>query len=393
MVIKYIDGLNVEEKKLFIRVDFNVAMDGDVVTDDTRIRASLPTIKFAIEKGAKVILASHLGRPKGKRDERYTMKPVGKRLAELLNMDVIMPEDCVGDGVKKLASDLDPGHVMLLENLRFHKEEEANDEEFSKQLAAFTQVYVNDAFGTAHRAHSSTAGIAKFVEQKGAGFLMKKEIDYLSSLLENPKRPFVAILGGAKVSDKLAVIENLLGLVDKLLIGGGMSYTFLKASGKQIGKSLLDDQKLFAARRILERAQARSIEILLPLDHVIAEQNSPDAKSSITNGIDIPVDQIGLDIGPKTVEFFKEAMSQAKTIFWNGPMGVFENPAFAHGTMEIAKTISSSGATTVVGGGDSIAAINEAGVADKITHISTGGGASLEFLEGKKLPGILALEV
>ncbi len=395
MTIKYIDELPIAEKKVFIRVDFNVKQDDQGnVTDDTRIRAALPTIRYALGEKAKVILASHLGRPKGQVNPKYSMKPVGKRLAELLeNVDILLPEDCVGDGVKKIANDMLPGQVMLLENLRFHKEEEANDELFSKQLASIADVYVNDAFGTAHRAHASTVGMVSFVPLRGAGFLMRDEITYLSKIIKDPDKPFVAILGGAKVSDKIGVIENLLNKIDRLLIGGGMAYTFLKARGVEIGKSLVEEDKIHQARKILDRAETKGIPILLPTDHVIASECEKTAKATITNDVAIPAGQMGLDIGPATLSRFEDSIKDSKTIFWNGPMGVFEIPLFAKGTFELAKAVASVAATTVVGGGDSVAAVNKAGVAGKITHISTGGGASLEFIEGKELPGIKALEV
>ncbi len=394
MPIKYIDELPISEKRVFIRVDFNVKLGEDgSVSDDTRIRAALPTIRYALDKDAKVILASHLGRPKGKRDPKLSMKPVGLRLAELLkDVDVLMPEDCVGDAVKKLAHDLQPGQVMLLENLRFHKEETANDEHFSKQLAELAEVYINDAFGTAHRAHASTEGMVKYVPVRGAGFLMRSEVTALTDLLEKPARPFLAVLGGAKVSDKLGVIENLMNICDEILIGGGMSYTFLASEGISIGKSLLEQDKLHTAKRILERASTRGIPIMLPEDHVIASACEAGAEVKTTAGVEIPDGMIGLDIGPKTVEDFSKAIGKAKTIFWNGPMGVFELRPFATGTTRIARAVADSGAHSVVGGGDSIAAINKAGLAGKIGHISTGGGASLEFVEGKKLPGLVALE-
>ncbi|MFA4875464.1 MAG: phosphoglycerate kinase [bacterium] len=394
MAIKYIDELPIAEKRVFIRVDFNVSFDETgAIRDDTRIRAALPTIRYALGQKARVILASHLGRPKGKPNPKYSMKPVGERLAELLgDVDVLMPEDCVGDAVKKLAAELLPGQVMLLENLRFHAEEEANDETFSHQLASLADVYINDAFGTAHRAHASTVGMVQFMAIKGAGFLMRAEIASLSKLLEKPARPFIAVLGGAKVSDKLGVIENLMNICDRLLIGGGMSYTFLAAQGIQIGKSLVEEEKIHTARRILERADARGISILLPLDHVVAAACDASAKAVTTDGNAIPEGMMGLDIGPKTVAAYSAEIMKSKTLFWNGPMGVFELAPFANGTNRVALAVAESGATSVVGGGDSIAAINKAGVASRIGHISTGGGASLEFVEGKKLPGIAALE-
>jgi phosphoglycerate kinase len=394
MAIKYIDELPIEEKRVFIRVDFNVKLDdAGNVTDDTRIRAALPTIRYALDKDAKVILASHLGRPKGKRDPKLSMKPVGARLAELLkDTDVLMPEDCVGDAVKKLAHDMQPGQVMLLENLRFHKEETENDDHFAKQLAELAEVYVNDAFGTAHRAHASTEGMVKYMASRGAGFLMKKEVTTLTDLLERPEKPFIAVLGGAKVSDKIGVIENLMNICDKILIGGGMSFTFLASQGISIGKSLFEEDKLHTAKRILERAQTRGIPILLPEDHVIAAECKAGAEASTTKSAEIPDGMMGLDIGPETVADYSNEIKGAKTIFWNGPMGVFEIKEFAAGTNRIAKAVADSGAYSVVGGGDSVAAINKAGLADKIGHISTGGGASLEFVEGKKLPGLVALE-
>ena len=394
MTIKYIDELPLEEKRVFIRVDFNVKVDanGDVI-DDTRIRAALPTIHYALDHKAKVILASHMGRPKGKRDPKLAMKPVGKRLAELLEgVDILLPEDCIGDAVRKLATDMQPGQVMLLENLRFHKDETENDPHFSKELAKLADVYVNDAFGTAHRAHASTVGMVQYVPEKGAGFLMRKEVETLTNLLEKPERPFTAILGGAKVSDKIGVIENLMNICDRILIGGGMSYTFLAAKGIDIGKSLFEEAKLHTAKRILERAQTRGIPIMLPVDHVIAAACEAGATPTITKGLEIPDGMMGLDIGPKTVAEYSKEIASSKTIFWNGPMGVFEIPAFANGTNEIARAVASSDANSVVGGGDSIVAINKAGLADKIGHISTGGGASLEFVEGKRLPGLVALE-
>ena len=394
MTIKYIDELPIAEKRVFIRVDFNVSFDETgKIASDARIRAALPTIRYALGQNARVILASHLGRPKGKPNPKYTMKPVGERLAELLgDVDVLCPEDCVGDAVKKLAFELVPGQVMLLENLRFHAEEEANDENFAKQLASLAEVYVNDAFGTAHRAHASTAGMVPFVPVHGAGFLMRAEVEALSRLLKNPERPFVALLGGAKVSDKLGVVENLMNLCDKVLIGGGMAYTFLKAKGVSIGTSLVEEDKLHAARRILERAETRGLQIMLPVDHIVASAAAASATPQETEDASIPDGMMGLDIGPQTISRFAAVIDKAKTVFWNGPMGVFELAPFATGTNQMALAIAESSAVSVVGGGDSVTAVKKAGLTDRITHISTGGGASLEFIEGKTLPGIAALE-
>ncbi len=394
MSIKYIDELPISEKRVFIRVDFNVPLTADgQISDDTRIQAALSTIRYALGQKAKVILASHCGRPKGQRNMKYSLKPVGERLAEILkDVDVLLPEDCVGDAVKKLAMEMLPGQVMLLENLRFHPEEEKNDEQFSRQLASLAEVYVNDAFGTAHRAHASTVGMVSYVPVKGAGFLMRTEVTALSKLIDKPDRPFVAVLGGAKVSDKLGVIENLMNTCNSLIIGGGMAYTFLAAKGIEIGKSLVEQDKVHTAKRILERAESKNIPILLPVDHVIANACNADAKASTTDGAKIPSEMMGLDIGPKTIASFGEAVSTAKTIFWNGPMGVFELAPFSNGTKAMAKMIAESSAFSVVGGGDSVSAVKKSGFAGKIGHISTGGGASLEFLEGIKLPGIAALE-
>ena len=393
MVIKYIDELPIEGKRVFIRVDFNVSRKDGKITDDTRIRAALPTINYALEKGAKVILASHLGRPKGKGFEAdFSMAPVGERLSELLERDVIVPEDCIGDAVKKLSQELESGHVMLLENLRFHEEEKKNNEQFAQKLAALAEVYINDAFGSAHRAHASTAGMARFVPVKGAGFLMRKEIEALTKITKSPEKPYTVVLGGAKVSDKIGMIENLMDKATSFLIGGGMAYTFLSAKGIEVGRSLLEPESLHTAKRILERAETRGITFRLPCDHVVASECSDAAKTEITASASIPKDMMALDIGPKTVELFRAEILKAKTIFWNGPLGVFELPPFASGTMAIAHAVADSSGMTVIGGGDSIAAVNKAGVASKISHISTGGGASLEFVEGKLLPGIAALE-
>lgn len=393
MPIKYIDELPIAEKRVFIRVDFNVPVEGDRISDDSRIRATLPTIRYALGQKARVVLGSHRGRPKGKRDASLSLKPIGIHLSELLeDVDVLMPEQCIGDGVKKLLADMEPGQVMLLENLRFHAGEEKNDPAFSKALASGIDVYINDAFGAAHRAHASVVGIVSHVPVKGAGFLMRREIGYLSKLVTSPERPLVAILGGAKVSEKLPVIDRLLGKVDRLLIGGGMCYTFLAAAGHRIGASLYEESKLHAARRILERARTRDIPIVMPSDHITARETTGATDVTITEGVDIPEGMKGLDIGPKTVQRFTQELKGAKTIFWNGPLGVFELEPFAQGTIRIAKAVAESGAVSIVGGGDSIAAIARAGVTEKISHISTGGGASLEFIEGQTLPGIAALE-
>jgi len=393
MAIKYIDELSINERRVFIRLDLNVPLDGEGnITDDTRIRAALPTIKYALEKEAMLILASHLGRPKGERDSKFSLQPVAARLAELLEKDITFPEDCIGDAVRKLAGDLRPGGIMLLENLRFHKEETENDPAFAEKLANLAEVYVNDAFGTAHRAHASTEGIAKYLKERGAGFLMKNEIEYLTKLISSPEKPFVAIIGGAKVSDKLGVIENLTDKVDTLLIGGGMSYTFLKAKGFDIGNSLFEADMIHTAKKSLDRAATRGINFILPNDHVIASECKEGVASSVTEDENIPEGMMALDIGPKTIATYNEYVTQAKTIFWNGPMGVTEVQPFEKGTYELAETIANSSATSVIGGGDSVAAINKSGYADKISHICTGGGASLKFIEGKKLPGIKALE-
>ncbi len=395
MALKTIDALDLAGKRVFIRVDFNVPLDEQGrVTDDARIRAALPTIRYAIEKRAKVILASHLGRPKGKPEDRqkYTLEPVGERLSELLRQDVILADDCVGDGVKKLVKDLKEGQVLLLENLRFHPEEEKNDEEFAKELASLADVWVNDAFGTAHRAHASTAGMARFVREKAAGFLVKKELEYLGKALGNPSRPFVALLGGAKVSDKIKVLENLIAKADALCIGGAMAYTFLKAQGVEVGKSLVEADKLDLARQILERAQAKKMDLLLPVDHVCGAEPKETAKRVVVNDRAIPADLMGLDIGPKTLDRYRQRILAAKTVFWNGPMGLFEQKPWAEGTFGVAKAMAESQAVTVVGGGDSAAAVEQARLVDRMTHVSTGGGASLEFIEGRELPGIKALE-
>lgn len=394
MALKTIRDFKLEGRRVFVRVDFNVPQDKQTfaITDDTRIRATLPTINFALGKNARLILASHLGRPKGKDAKEFSLFPVAERLRDLLNHDVIFPDDCIGDGVKKLAKEMEPGQVMLLENLRFHPEEEANDPGFSEKLAGLCEIYINDAFGTAHRAHASTAGMAQYVKDKGVGLLMEKEIQYLGKLLENPDRPFLAILGGAKVSDKIGVIQNLLTKVDEILICGAMAYTFLLGRGLSVGKSLTEADKAKTAQEILSRAESRGVKLFLPVDHIVARAIEPNVETKVVGSNKIPADLMGLDIGPKTIDLYKKEIKKAKTIFWNGPAGVFETPPFDKGTLELAKAVAQAKAMTIIGGGDSVSAVNQAGVADKITHISTGGGASLEFLEGIKLPGIAALE-
>jgi phosphoglycerate kinase len=381
-----IHDLDLKDKTVFIRVDFNVplASGGQEITSDKRIRASLPNIQYALDHGAAVILASHLGRPKGKPHPEMSLKPVAKRLAELLGKPVAMAPDCVGPEVERMRPAR--GQVLLLENLRFHPEEEKNDPGFAKQLASLCDVYVNDAFGSAHRAHASTVGMIQFVPQAAAGLLMDKELEYLTKVTKNPERPSVAILGGAKVSDKIEVIENLMKVVDQLLIGGAMAYTFMKAKGEPIGKSLVEDDKLGLAKDLIGRAGNK---LLLPTDHVIAAELKEGADSRVVT--EIPDGMLALDIGPATIEEYAAVITKAKTIIWNGPMGVFEKPPFDRGTVAIAKAVASSGAVSVVGGGDSEKAIKSAGVTDKISHVSTGGGASLEFLAGIELPGVAAL--
>jgi phosphoglycerate kinase len=395
MALKTIDALDLAGKRVFIRVDFNVPLDGQGrVTDDARIRAALPTIQHAVRARAKVILASHLGRPKGKPEERQklTLEPAAARLSELLAQDVILADDCVGDGVRKLVKDLREGQVLLLENLRFHPEEERNEEGFAKELASLADVWVNDAFGTAHRAHASTAGMARFVKEKAAGFLIQKEVEYLGKALGSPARPFVALVGGAKVSDKLKVLDNLIAKADAICIGGAMAYTFLKAQEVEVGRSLVETDRLDLARQILERAATRKVDLLLPVDHVCGAEPKETAQRVVVNDRAIPAELMGLDIGPKTLDRYRQRILAAKTVFWNGPMGLFEQAPWAEGTMGVAKAMADSPAITVVGGGDSAAAVEEAGLVSKMKHVSTGGGASLEFIEGRVLPGIQVLE-
>ena len=394
-MIRSIDQLELSGKRVFIRVDFNVPLDKKTlaVKDDARIRAALPTIRYAQAHGARIILASHLGRPDGKMVPELSLEPAGARLSQLLKQDVIFADDCVGDGVKKLAFGLKEGQLLLLENLRFHAEEEANDDEFSRKLAQLCDVYVDDAFGTIHRAHASTVGMVKSLREKGAGFLVAQELKHLQPLLRGAKKPYLAILGGAKVSDKIKVIDQLLGRVDAILIGGAMAYTFLTAQGLPVGNSRVEKDKVDVARRILEKAERAKVDVLLPIDHVVAKEAKGgvpvEVVAKIADGM------LGLDIGPKTQELFAQRIIGAATVFWNGPMGLFEVSEFAAGTRAVAQALvkaTAAGATCVVGGGDSAAAIAEMGLADKVSHVSTGGGASLEFLEGRELPGLKALE-
>ena len=390
-----IRDLEMGNKRVFIRVDFNVPLEGGRVTDDTRIRETLPTIALARERGARIVLASHLGRPKGKPDPKYSLRPVAAKLLELLSAPVEFAPDCVGVEAESKSRALANGGVLLLENVRYHAEEEANDESFSRQLSALCDgVFVCDAFGSAHRAHASVVGITRFVKQAAAGLLMERELAYLGKALSNPERPFVAVLGGAKVSDKIEVVENLMRVADAMLIGGGMAYTFLKSQGLPIGNSLVESDKLDLARKLIEEAKQRKFRLLLPTDHVLGAEFKANTKTQTMSVNATPNGWMGLDIGPETITNFSAELARAKTIVWNGPMGVFEMPAFSKGTLEIARAVAAAtanGATSIVGGGDSVAAIHAAGLADKVSHISTGGGASLEFLGGRKLPGVEAL--
>jgi len=387
---KTIEDINVAGKTCLVRCDFNVPVKEGVITDDKRIREALKTIKYLKEQGAKVILCSHMGRPKGEFNMKYSLVPVQKRLEELLGCEVAMASDVIGEDAKAKAAALKDGEVMLLENLRFHKEEEKNAPEFAKELASMAEIYVNDAFGTAHRAHASTAGVADYLPAV-CGYLIQKEIEIMGTALENPKRPFVAILGGAKVSDKIGVIENLIDKVDTLVIGGGMAYTFFKAKGYEVGKSICEDDKVELAKELMAKAAAKGVNFLLPVDTVVGDDFKEDCNFKTVDSKEIPADWQGLDIGEKSRELFNDAIVNAGTVVWNGPMGVFEMPEFAKGTKAVAKSVAESGAISIIGGGDSAAAVEQLGYADKMTHISTGGGASLEFLEGLELPGIAAL--
>ena len=387
---KMIQDVDVKGKRVLMRVDFNVPMNEQgEISDDTRITAALPSIRYLLEQGAKVILMSHLGRPKGQVVESMRMDPVARRLGELLNQPVIKVNDCVGPEVAAAVEKMQDGDVMLLENVRFYAEEEANDPEFAKKLASLGDLYVNDAFGTAHRAHASTEGVARHLPAV-AGFLMEKELKFLGSAVNNPKRPFAAILGGAKVKDKIAVIESLLNKVDTLIIGGGMAYTFLKAKGYEVGKSLLDSERIDFCRDVMKQAEAKKVKLLLPVDIVVAREFAAEAENKVVPADQIPADWEGLDIGPRTIELFSDAIKSAATVVWNGPMGVFEWEAFANGTKKIAQALADSSAITIIGGGDSASAVEQFGVAERMTMF-TGGGASLEFLEGKELPGVAAL--
>ncbi|MBQ3145749.1 MAG: phosphoglycerate kinase [Clostridia bacterium] len=390
---KTIKDIDVKNKKILVRCDFNVPQNKETgeITDNRRIKAALPTIQYLLENNAKVILCSHLGRPKGEVNPKYSLKPVAEELSKLLGKEVKLAKDVIGTDAKELTSNIKEGEIVLLENVRFHAEEEKNDAGFAKELASMAQIYVNDAFGTSHRAHGSTAGVADYLPAV-SGFLIEKELEFLGGALENPKKPFIAILGGAKVSDKIGVIENLIEKVDTLIIGGGMAYTFFKAKGLNIGTSICEEDKIDLAKSLLEKAEDKGVKLLLPVDNKVAKEFSNEAEYIEVSSEEIPDGYMGMDIGAKTIENFKEVLKDAKTVVWNGPLGVFEFDKFAQGTNEVAKILGNLDAITIIGGGDSAAAIEKMGLADKMTHISTGGGASLEFLEGKTLPGIACLE-
>jgi phosphoglycerate kinase len=391
--MNFVTDLDVKGKLVFLRVDFNVPLDDKgEIRDDTRIRASLPTIVWLLDHGARLVIASHLGRPKGKVDPAMSLRPAAKRLAELIPNKVVMAPDVIGDEVGRLKHALGEGEALLLENVRFYKEEEKNDPEFAKKLAEDIDIFVNDAFGSSHRAHASVVGIADFVPVTAAGFLMKKEVDYLKKAVHTPVKPYIAILGGAKVSDKIEIIESLIGKADHILIGGAMAYTFLKAQGLGVGKSLVEDDQMEIALIILDKARANAVSFHLPLDHVLAKAAEAGAFTKIVETLPFPDDMMGVDIGPKTVDAYAAVIATARTIFWNGPMGIFEIDEFAKGTIGIAKAVAYSGAVSIVGGGDSVAAVKKAGVEDRISHLSTGGGASLEYVAYETLPGITALE-
>jgi len=391
--MKFIDQLDIHEKKVLFRFDFNVPLDSSLnITDDIRIRAALPSINYALDEKARVIIVSHLGRPKGKVVPEMSLAPVAKRLSRLLGKDVQLAPDCIGEDVRRMVDALKAGEVLLLENLRFHKEEEKNDDLFAAELGGFADVYIDDAFGNAHRSHASNVGITRFVPVRGAGFLIKKELEYFGGALEKPARPFVAIVGGSKVSGKLEAVANLIRKVDKIILGGGMAFTFLKALGYGIGKSVVEDELIGRAAEVMKAVKELGVKLYLPVDCVVAENREAGAQIRVVPVQEIPPGWTGLDIGPATVTLFAEALENAKTILWNGPMGVFEIPAFSHGTTAMARTLANSSAVTIVGGGDTDVAIQQAGESDKITYISTGGGASLELLEGKVLPGVAALE-
>jgi phosphoglycerate kinase len=393
MKLQTVKDVDLTGKKVLIRVDFNVPLNDGVVTDDTRIASSLPTVRYILEqKGTSLIVMSHFGRPKGKKDPQYSMAPIAKRFSELLGKPVKLASDVIGDEVKAEVDSLKEGEVLLLENVRFYKEEEANDPDFSKTLAGYGDIYVNDAFGTAHRAHASTEGVSHFLPSV-AGFLIEKEVRFFAPLLENPEKPFVAIIGGSKVSSKISVLESLVNTCDAIVIAGGMAYTFLKCQGYSIGKSLLEPDYIEVADSFLKKAKEKGVRVILPLDHVCAAEFNENAKPVSVSAVDIPADLIGMDVGPKTLEVVGKELAAAASIVWNGPMGVFEFENFANGTKEVAQMVADCKGTTVVGGGDSVAAVNKFGFADRIDHVSTGGGASLEFLEGRVLPGIKALEI